>query len=80
MVVRYINNSNIDKVFVIGKYILETYKLIIKNKKGTVFNTIDDVNNLIKNYINNNDFLMIKGSNLTGLNDFCKILKEGKIS
>ena len=75
---KYINNSSIYKFFVIGKHILETYKLIKKNKKGAIFNSMGDVNNLIKNYINNNDFLMIKGSNLTGLNNICRMLKKGK--
>ena len=77
---KYINNSNIDKVFVIGKYILETYKLIKKNKKGKILNTISDISSVIKNYINDNDVVMIKGSNATGLNNFSKKLKEGEIN
>ena len=35
---------------------------------------------IIRNYINDNDYLMIKGSNLTGLNNFSKKLKKGKIN
>ena len=31
---KYINNSDIDKIFVIGKSILETYKFVKKSKKG----------------------------------------------
>ena len=77
---KYINNSNIDKVFVIGKYILETYKLIKKNKKGKILNTISDISSVIKNYINDNDVVMIKGSNATGLNNFSKKLKRGEIN
>ena len=77
---KYINNSNIDKVFVIGKYILETYKLIKKNKKGKILNTISDISSVIKNYINDNDVVMIKGSNATGLNNFSKKLKGGEIN
>ena len=38
-----------------------------------------DIGNLIRNYINDNDYIMIKGSNLTGLNNFSKKLKKGKI-
>mgnify|MGYP001433266472 CR=1 FL=1 len=63
----------------IGKYILETYRLIKKEKKGAIFNTINNVGSLIKNYVNNNDLVMIKGSNATGLNNFCKKLKKGII-
>jgi len=77
---KYINNSNIDKVFVIGKSILETYKFLKKNKKGKILNTMSDIGSLIRNYINDNDYVMIKGSNLTGLNNFSKKLKKGKIN
>ncbi len=77
---KYINSSNIDKVFVIGKSILETYKFVRKNKKGKILNVMSDISSLIRNYINDNDYVMIKGSNLTGLNDFCKKLKKRKIN
>ena len=77
---KYINNSDIDKVFVIGKSILETYKFVKKNKKGKILNSLNDIGSLIRNYINDNDYVMIKGSNLTGLNNFCKNLKKGKIN
>jgi murE/murF fusion protein len=77
---KYINSSNIDKVFVIGKSILETYKFVRKNKKGKILNAMSDIGSLIRNYINDNDYVMIKGSNLTGLNDFCKKLKKRKIN
>ena len=77
---KYINSSNIDKVFVIGKSILETYKFVRKNKKGKILNAMSDVGSLIRNYINDNDYVMIKGSNLTGLNNFCKKLKKRKIN
>jgi len=77
---KYINSSNIDKVFVIGKSILETYKFVRKNKKGKILNAMSDIDSLIRNYINDNDYVMIKGSNLTGLNDFCKKLKKRKIN
>ena len=77
---KYINNSSIDKVFVIGKSILETYKFVKNNKKGEILNTINDIVNLIRNYINENDYVMIKGSNSTGLNDFSNKLKNRKIN
>ena len=73
---KYINNSNIDKIFVIGKHILETYKFIKKNKRGAILSIINDVGSLIEKYVNNNDLVMIKGSNATGLNNFCKKLKK----
>ena len=48
-----------------------------KNKKGEILNTISDIGSLIRNYINDNDYVMIKGSNSTGLNNFSKKLKKG---
>jgi len=35
---------------------------------------------LIKNTLNNNDYLMIKGSNSTGLNSLVNQIKTGKIN
>ena len=35
---------------------------------------------LIKNNINNNDYLMIKGSNSTKLHELANVLKSGKIN
>ena len=64
----------------IGTSILETYKFLKKNKKGKILNTMSDIGSLIRNYINDNDYVMIKGSNLTGLNNFSKKLKKGKIN
>ena len=39
-----------------------------------------EIINLIKNNINNNDYLMIKGSNSTGLNIIANNLKKGNIN
>ncbi len=39
-----------------------------------------EIINLIKNNINNNDYLMIKGSNSTGLNKLTSDIKKGKIN
>ena len=36
--------------------------------------------NILKNNINNNDILMIKGSNATGLYKISQNLKKGKIN
>ena len=77
---KYINNSNINKVFVIGKSILHTFELLKKDKKGKILNSMEDASDIIENYIKNNDILMIKGSNATGLNTFSKNLKKGVIT
>ncbi len=75
-----INDTSINNVNVIGKHILETYKNINKNKKGLILKKNSQITDLIKNNINNNDYLMIKGSNSTGLNKFTKALKAGRIN
>ena len=71
-----INESDIDKVFVYGKYIRETFKNLTKYKKGKVFSNLDDAYYYLSKFINNNDLLMIKGSNATGLNQFSKNIKR----
>jgi murE/murF fusion protein len=75
-----INKTSINCVNVIGKHIIETYKNIDKNKKGLILKKNSQIINLIKNNINNNDYLMIKGSNSTGLHELANALKKGKIN
>ena len=75
-----INKSDIDKVFVYGKYIKETFNSLSKNKKGKVFNNLKEAHMHFSKIIHNNDILMIKGSNATGLNKFSKNIKKENIS
>ena len=75
-----INRSNIDKVFVYGKYIKETFNSLSKNKKGKIFNNLKEAYNHLSKIVHNNDLLMVKGSNATGLNQFSKNIKKGQIS
>ena len=75
-----INESDIDKVFVYGKYIKDTFNLLTKNKKGKVFNNLREAHSHLSKIVHNNDLLMIKGSNATGLNQFSKNIKRGYIS
>ena len=74
---RLINNSDIDKVFVKGEKSLFTYKKIKKKKRGNIFQCKQDIDLILKNIISNNDYLMIKGSNATGLNDISKKMIKG---
>ena len=75
-----INKTSIDNVNIIGKYVQETFKNLHKSKKGLILKKNSHIINLIKNNINNNDYLMIKGSNSTGLNKIANNLKIGKIN
>ena len=75
-----INSSNIDNVNIYGKNIKYTFKKIIKKKKGRILRDKNEIISLIKNNINNNDYLMIKGSNSTGLFNFSNNLKKGNFN
>ena len=73
-----INNSNIDKLFIHGNYIMDTYKKVKKVKRGNILQCKADFRNLILPIIQKNDYLMIKGSNATGLNKLTKKLYKGR--
>ena len=74
---KVINNSDIDKVFIKGINTLVTYKNIKKNKRGNIFQQDEDIDFTLNKIISNNDYLMIKGSNATGLNDLSKRIIKG---
>tara|TARA_B100000963_G_C22601395_1_gene660396 strand:+ start:5 stop:1936 length:1932 start_codon:yes stop_codon:yes gene_type:complete len=74
---KLINTSDIDKVFIKGDKTLFTYKNLRKSKRGNIFQCNDDVDSILQNIITNNDYLMVKGSNATGLNLVCKTMIKG---
>ena len=74
---KVINNSDIDKVFIIGEKTIFTYKNLKKSKRGNILQNKDDIDLLLSKIITNNDYLMIKGSNATGLNAFSKNMIRG---
>ncbi len=74
---KVINNSDIDKVFIKGNKTLFTYKHINREKRGNIFQNNEDIDFSLNKMISNNDYLMIKGSNATGLNNFSKKLIKG---
>ena len=75
-----INKSDIDRVFVYGKYIKKTFNYLSEIKKGKIFNNLKEAYSHFKSILSNNDLLMIKGSNATGLNQFSKNIKKDQIS
>jgi MurE/MurF fusion protein len=75
-----INSTSIGSVNVFGKYIRETYQNINKKKKGLILKESSQIIDLIKNNLNNNDYLMIKGSNSTGLNKLISAFKKERIN
>ena len=74
---KVINNSDIDKVFIKGIKTLATYKNLNKVKRGNIFQNYEDIDSTLNNIIADNDYLMIKGSNATGLNTLSKKMKRG---
>ncbi|MAJ66597.1 MAG: hypothetical protein CMI76_04900 [Candidatus Pelagibacter sp.] len=76
LISKIVNKTKINKVYVFGKYIKETFKGLKLNKKAKIINNKFDIIDLINNDLNNNDYLMIKGSNSTGLHKIITSLKQ----
>ena len=74
---KVINSSDIDKVFVKGKKTIFTYKQLDKDKRGNILQNIEDIDLSLSKMISNKDYLMIKGSNATGLNSFSRKMIKG---
>jgi len=74
----FINKSDIDKLFIYGKNAFKTYKKTYKAKQGNILQNINDFDEIFSNLINTNDYLMIKGSNATGLNKLSKKIISGE--
>jgi len=73
-----INRTKIDKVFVKGNKVLSIFNSISKSKRGRILNNNSQIIDLIKNDLNNNDYLMVKASNATGFNKIINNLKSLK--
>ena len=75
-----INKTSLKNINVVGKHILHTYKNLDKHRRGVILKDNSKIIDLIQNDLNNNDYLMIKGSNSTGLNNLVNKLKTGKFN
>ena len=64
----------------LGNHIIDTYKHVKKSKRGNILQFRSDVKEIIFPILQNNDYLMIKGSNATGLNKISKNLSRGNIN
>ena len=78
LISKIINKSKIDQVYVIGKYVRKTFKDLNRDKKAQILTSKNSIIDLINNNLNNNDYLMIKGSNSTGLHKITNNLKQIK--
>ena len=74
---KVINNSDIDKVFIKGNKTIFTYKYLNKDKRGNILQNNEDIDLSLSKIISNRDYLMIKGSNATGLNNNSKKIIKG---
>ncbi len=77
---KIVNNTSINSVYVYGKKVIDTFNKIRTQKRGKILYSIKDVSNFLNDEIKDGDYLMIKGSNSTGLNNISKKLKSGKIN
>ncbi len=79
-VARSINNTKINKVYAYGKNIIYTFNKIRTQKRAKLLKSKKDIFDFLQNDINNGDYLMVKGSNSTGLNSLVSKLKLGKVN
>jgi len=79
-IAKSINKTSLKNINVIGEHAKWIFNNLNKTKKGIVINKKSQIIDLIKNNLNNNDYLMIKGSNSTGLNSLTNQIKTGKIN
>ena len=59
--------------------IIKKLSLITHLESHSILKNKNEIISLIKNNINNNDYLMIKGSNSTGLYKLANNLKKGNL-
>ena len=76
LISKIVNKTKINHVYVIGKYIKETFKNLKSDKKAKILNNEFGIIDLINKNLNNNDYLMIKGSNSTNLHKITNSLKQ----
>jgi len=77
---KIVNNTNINRVYVFGKKIIPTFNKIRPQKRGKILYSSKDVSKFLNNDVKDGEYLMIKGSNSTGLNIISKQLSSGKIN
>ena len=71
-----LNKTKIDYIYVIGNHIKETFKGLKISKKAEILKNRFGIIDLINKNLNNNDYLMIKGSHSTGLHEIIANLKQ----
>ena len=77
---KIVNKTDINRVYVYGKNIKDTFNKIRPQKRGKILNSKNEINNFLKYDVKNGEYLMIKGSNSTGLNLLVEKLKKDNIN
>ena len=67
-IAKYINKSKIKKAYFYGNQTKHTFNKLKPQIKGKILNNKMDIYTLLNNDLPKNSFLMVKGSNSTGLN------------
>ena len=67
-IAKYINKSKINKTYAYGDLTRHTFNKLKPQKRGKILKNEIEIYKLINNELPNNSFLMVKGSNSTGLN------------
>ncbi|WP_425386119.1 UDP-N-acetylmuramoyl-tripeptide--D-alanyl-D-alanine ligase [Wolbachia endosymbiont (group A) of Barypeithes pellucidus] len=60
--VKIITENNIDKVYTVGKSMLELHELLPDNIRGAHFNDSNQLKSDLANIVQNNDAILVKGS------------------
>ena len=79
-IAKIVNKLDIDKVHIYGNDIKKTYERLKKSKQGLVLSNLSQIKDLINFTLNNNDYIMIKGSNSTGLFKQSQLLKLNRFN
>ncbi len=70
----YINKARINKIYVYGDHTKHTFNKLKPQIRGRIIKNKMDICRLINNELPNNSYLMVKGSNSTGLNKIIQSL------
>ena len=73
-IANYINNSKVEQSICLWKTSKHTFNKLKPQIRGKILSNTMDILNLINKELPNNSFLMVKGSNSTGLNKIIKNL------
>ncbi len=60
--VKVITENNVDKVYTVGKFMLELHELLPDNMRGAHFNDSNQLKRNLADIIQNNDAILVKGS------------------